>query len=407
MSISAGRKIRILHVIPSANPKGGGPIEGIKQLFSQYADLGVDAELACCEAPDRIWHNDPGLPKVHAFGPGKTSYAYAPKLTSWLITHSVDYDAVIIDGLWQYHSRAAYLALSKTRVPYFVFPHGMLDPWFKRKYPLKHLKKWLYWPWAEYRVLRDAHSVIFTCEEERLLARESFWLYKANEAVSTHGTNSPPENKIELSRDFLTKHPELKNKRIILFLSRMHEKKGGDLLIEAFARIAAKDDRLHLIMAGPDQAGLQQKLRSLAETLGVSNRITWPGMLQGSDKWGAFYASEVFCLPSHQENFGIVVAEALACGKPVLISNKVNIWREIDSDRAGYVSDDTISGTEQNLLHWLSLSSSEYEALSLRATHCFKTRFHIRRAAERLVEIIKSSGSDLSPADSQQSPDSV
>ena len=61
---------------------------------------------------------------------------------------------------------------------YFVFTHGMLDPWFKRTYPLKHLKKWLYWPWAEYRVLRDAQAVLFTCEEERILARQSFWLYK-------------------------------------------------------------------------------------------------------------------------------------------------------------------------------------------------------------------------------------
>lgn len=396
MNVFAGRKIRILHVIPSANPKGGGPIEGIKQLFSQYAELGVEAELACCEAPGRAWHDDPHLPKVHAFGPGKTSYAYTPRLTEWLIINSVNYDAIIVDGLWQYHSRAVHLALSKTGIPYFVFPHGMLDPWFKKRYPFKHMKKWLYWPWAEYRVLRDAQSVIFTCEEERLLARESFWLYKAKEAVSTHGTSEPPGDKEELSGAFLSKYPQLKNKRIILFLSRLHEKKGCDLLIKAFAKIVARDERLHLVMAGPDQAQLQKALQTIAKDLGVDNRITWPGMLQGNDKWGAFYSSEVFCLPSHQENFGIVVAEALACGKPVLISDKVNIWREIEKDGAGYIAEDTVSGTEQSLLRWLSLSSSEYEELSQRATHCFKTRFHIRRAAERLVEIITASEATMS-----------
>ena len=76
------------------------------------------------------------------------------------------FDAVIINGLWQYHSFGAWRALRGTATPYYVFPHGMLDPWFKRSFPLKHLKKWLYWPWAEYRVLRDARAVIFTCEAE-------------------------------------------------------------------------------------------------------------------------------------------------------------------------------------------------------------------------------------------------
>lgn len=402
MSISADKKIKILHVIPSANPKGGGPIEGIKQLFSQYSDLGIEAELACCEAPNRPWHDDPCLPKVHALGPGKTSYAYTPALTKWLTVHSRDYDAVIVDGLWQYHSRAVHIALSKTGIPYYVFPHGMLDPWFKKKYPLKHIKKWLYWPWAEYRMLRDAQSVIFTCEEERLLARQSFWLYKARESVSTHGTGAPPKNKKELSDAFLSKHPELQNKRIVLFLSRLHEKKGCDLLIKAFASVAAKDERLHLVMAGPDQTRMQESLQTTAENLGVGNKITWPGMLQGIDKWGAFYLSEVFCLPSHQENFGIVVAEALACGKPVLISNKVNIWREVEEDGAGFISDDTIAGTEKNLIRWLSLTSSEYEALSQRSLQCFKTRFHIRRAAARLAEIIRSGNSDLTAAKTQR-----
>jgi glycosyltransferase involved in cell wall biosynthesis len=114
-------------------------------------------------------------------------------------------------------------------------------------------------------------------------------------------------------------------------------------------------------------------------------------MLQGDLKWGAFYASEVFCLSSHQENFGIVVAEALACGKPVLISNKVNIWREIEADNAGFVDTDTVDGTVRNLERWLALSTSEYAAMSARAVATFNARFHIDRAAQRLLEIIRES----------------
>ena len=383
--------MKILHAISSVNPKGGGPIEGIKQLYVSLKNLGVDVEIACCDSPgsDRLVGSD--LPIVHALGPAYLNYAYAPRLAYWLLSNAQRFDAVIVNGIWQYHSYAVRRALAGSNIPYYVFTHGMLDPWFKHTYPLKHLKKWLYWLFGEYRVLRDARAVIFTCEEERLLARQSFWLYRANEVVTNYGTSSPPDNADALKERFFVKQPQLRNNRIILFLSRIHEKKGCDLLLEAFAQVAQQDSRLHLVMAGPDQTGWAATLKMQAEELGIAERITWPGMLQGDDKWGAFYVAEVFCLPSHQENFGIVVAEALACGKPVLISNKVNIWREIENDSAGFVDDDTVDGTVRNLQRWLSLQPKEYVRMSEKARACFESRFHIQRAAERLVEIIRCS----------------
>ena len=381
--------MKILHVISSVNPQGGGPIEGIKQLHAPLSQLGVEVDLVCCDAPDAPWLATSGFPMINALGPAKSKYGYTPKLIPWLRENAACFDAVIVEGLWQYHGLAVRQALADTKVPYFVFTHGMLDPWFKRTYPLKHLKKWLYWPWAEYRVLRDARAVIFTCEDERLLARQSFWLYQANEAVTTYGTSNPPANGGELAQRFLGLHPHLQGKRIVLFLSRIQEKKGCDLLVDAFAQVSKMDSSLHLVMAGPDQTGWLETLRTQAEILGIADRISWPGMLQGDDKWGAFYAAEVFCLPSHQENFGIVVAEALACGKPVLISNKVNIWREIEADSAGFIDEDTVEGTVRNLNRWLALDATGYTAMSDRTRKCFASRFHIQRAAERLIEIIK------------------
>jgi glycosyltransferase involved in cell wall biosynthesis len=312
-------------------------------------------------------------------------YAYTPRLLPWLRANAPRFDAVIVEGLWQYHGLAVRQALAGTQVPYFVFTHGMLGPWFKHTYPLKHLKKWLYWPWGDYRVLRDARRVLFTCDEERRLARQSFWLYQAKEAVPGFGTASPPTNDRELTQQFLAEHPHLKGKRIVLFLGRLHEVKGCDLLLEAFAKVAISDDRLHLLMAGPDNTDLATSLKAQAERLGISKRTTWTGMLNTQAKWGAINCAEVFCLPSHHENFGIVVAEALACGKPVLISNKVNIWREIESDAAGFVDTDTVDGTVRNLQRWLALDASGYAAMSGRARQCFAERFHIQRGAERLV----------------------
>ena len=309
--------MKILHVISSSNPQGGGPIEGVKQLYGPLRDLGVTVEIACCDAPGEAWNSVAGMPLVHPLGPARFVYSYSSQLVPWLQANVPRFDAVIVNGLWQYPGLAVRQAVAGTKVPYFVFTHGMLDPWFKRTYPLKHLKKWLYWPWGEYRVLRDARAVIFTCEDERLLARQSFWLYRAKEAVTSYGTSSPPANGAELAQSFLSAHPHLVGKRIVLFLSRIQEKKGCDLLVSAFAQLAAQDASLHLVMAGPDQTGWVGELKAQAEKLGIAHRISWPGMLQGSAKWGVFYAAEVFCLPSHQENFGIVVAEALACCKPV------------------------------------------------------------------------------------------
>ncbi len=192
----------------------------------------------------------------------------------------------------------------------------------------------MYWPWAEYRVLRDAQAVLFTSEEERVLARQSFWLYRCNEIVVNYGTAKPSGNpELELNQ-FFSRYPELRNKKLVLSMGRIHPKKGYDLLIEAFAKVLGPHSQWHLVIAGPDQVGWQKKLNHRAEQLGVASRITWTGMISGSLKWGAYRAAEIFVLPSHQENFGVVVAEAMAVGLPPLISNKVNIWREIRGRRS-------------------------------------------------------------------------
>ncbi len=165
---------------------------------------------------------------------------------------------------------------------------------------------------------------------------------------------------------FLRSFPELRNKRLLLFLGRLHEKKGCDLLIDAFAAVSRENPALHLVLAGPDAGGMQAALSRRAAALGLS-AITWTGMLRGDAKWGAFRAAEAFVLPSHQENFGIAVTEALACGVPVLISKRVNIWREIEQDNAGLVDDDTAAGTQRLLRRWLALAPAERSAMATRA----------------------------------------
>ncbi len=380
--------MRILNVITSTDPAAGGPIENVTQM-SRFLKNTHQFEVASLDAPDAPWLANSPL-TIHALGPSRGGYAYAPAAVRWLRENRRNYDAVLVRGIWQYGSYATWKALRNTSTPYFVFPHGMLDPWFKRTYPLKHVKKLMYWPWAEYRVLRDARAVCFTCEEERVLARQSFSLYRAREAVVNYGTAAPPDDAQTQRAAFLSKFPELNGKKILLFLSRIHVKKGADLLIEAFAQAATSDASLHLVMAGPDSQGLQAQLQAQAQKLGIAGRITWTGMLQGELKWGAFRAADAFVLPSHQENFGIVVAEALACGVPVLISDKVNIWREIAADQAGWVAPDTLEGTLSNLTAWLHTPDDKIERMRVAALRCFRERFEIGGAARSLLALIEN-----------------
>jgi glycosyltransferase involved in cell wall biosynthesis len=382
--------LRILHLIASLDPRGGGPMEGVRQTARAALAQGHTSTVASLDAPGQPFLEGNPFETV-ALGPGSFHYGYSPRLVPWLRAHALRFDAVIVHGLWQYPGLAAWRALRAGPVPYFIFPHGMLDPYFKRAFPLKHLKKWLYWPWAEYRVLRAARAVFFTCEEERRLARRSFWLYRCREEVVGYGTASPPVEREPAQSEFFAAYPELRERRILLFLGRLHAKKGCDLLIEAFAALAAQDPRWHLVLAGPCAAGLAAGLRARADAAGVTHRITWTGMLTGTSKWGAFFAAEVFALPSHQENFGIAVAEALACCLPVLISDQVNIWREIQDDGAGLVEADTLAGTHRLLQRWSALAEDERAAMRQRARHCFETHFEVSRYAQRLYECLEQS----------------
>lgn len=387
--------MKILRAIRSMDPQGGGVASSVQAMSIALKNCGHEVEIVSLDSPTASWViNCPIL--IHALGPVQTSYGYTSKYVPWLRQHVQEYDAVIIEGLWQYHSFGAWRALRHSHIPYSVFSHGMLGFWFKQQYPLKHLKKWLYWPWAEYRVLRDAKAVFFTCEEERLSARKSFWLYQCHEKVINLGTSIPLEI-TKLSTKFLEKFPQLQNKRLLLFLGRIHPIKGCDLLIKAFAQIAKQEPNLplHLVLAGPDSKNWQAKLEQMITQLAISHQVTWTGLLDNQRKWGALSSSEALILPSHHENFGMVVAEAMACSKPVLISNQVGIWREIEQDNAGIVAADTLEGTTQLLTKWLAMDSSERINMGKNAYRSFLNRFEINQVANNLLTTVNPNSLDI------------
>jgi glycosyltransferase involved in cell wall biosynthesis len=393
--------MRLLNIIASLDPAGGGPIEGSLRLADIWGVQGHEIMFATADFREAPFLPDRKVPvatlgKIGAprrrKGPLRLHerYGYSPDMIPWLQKNLPEFDATIVHGLWNYTTWAARRALLASGTPYFVFPHGCLDPWFRHANPRKHFVKQLLWPINEGALMNNAAAVLFTTEDERLLAQDAFRPYHVHGEVVGFGCTDVEGDEARQVRAFRESFPALGERRFILFLSRIQAKKGCDLLIGAFAGIADSNPDLDLVMAGPDQTGWKAELEAMAQTLGIGHRVHWTGMIDGEVKWGAFRACEAFALTSHTENFGIVVAEALACGKPVLITNKVNLWREVAAERAGLVEPDTQEGANRLLTRFLTLDAEQISNMRSRARLCFERHFRMETAAANILDVIKA-----------------
>jgi glycosyltransferase involved in cell wall biosynthesis len=381
--------MRLLHVVHTLNPDRGGPSESVRMFVRAHQGAGNEVEVATLDGltdgPQSDGYQSLVNCVVHPCGPGKTNYGFSPLLDEWLKANRNRFDGVIVNGVWQYHGVAARRTLAGCK-RYVVFAHGMLDPYFKDRYPLKHLKKLVYWTLQEHRNLNAAQAVCFTSEEEKRVAAGGFPFCRFRRVVVPYGTMGPSGDPDALKQVFLEGWPQLRGKEYLLFLGRIHPKKGCDLLLEAFAR-AAKPG-LQLVMAGPDETGWGSELKAQAARLGIAERITWTGMLRGDAKWGAFYGAEAFVLPSHQENFGIAVADALACSVIPLISDKVNIAPDVVGDGAGLMETDTLEGTVRLLEAFQGLTQPQRTAMRERALQCYQRRYALKNAAEEVYKAL-------------------
>ncbi|MEJ2764619.1 glycosyltransferase [Photobacterium sp. MCCC 1A19761] len=380
-------RLKILRVISSVDPASGGPIHGLTHSSKLLVEKGHHIEVLSL--------NDPDDSKLRGFAYPLTcfrgvlgKFRFSQEFSDWLDHHVSEFDVVITHGIWQYHSYATAKACRKHNIPYVLFTHGMLDPWFNQVDQLKALKKKIYWKLFESFTVNNSNAVLFTSQEEKELAKASFLPYSPAERVVAYGTPQPNIDIAAAKEAFFSHAPQLQGKRIALYLGRIHQKKGIDLMLKALGNLAPLPEDFMLVIAGPDQVGLKDELEALSHQLGIAKHIVWTGMLQGLKKWGAYYASEVFILPSHQENFGLVIAEALSTGTPVLTTNKVNIWHEVDDYQAGYVAPDTVSGVQSLLSQWFELSPYDKISMGKRALKCYARHFSLNAAAQDLEAVL-------------------
>lgn len=382
--------MKLLRVIATLDPRHGGPAAGLRAITPALTALGHESHFVSMDAPEHAQRfSDIGI--IHALGPSHGGYAFSPRLEPWLSEHADEYDAVFVHGLWQFHGRAVHRTLRRRSPPYFVFPHGMLDPWFNRAYPMKHLKKWVYWNLCERHVLADAAAVLFTCAEEMRLARKAFSPYRCRERVVTYGTAIPIAAALGTKADLPEEIRSLNGRPYWIFLGRLHPKKGLDVLLAAYRQVALEHhgELPALVIAGPaSDATYYGALTRQADELPGNARVVWTGMLERARKWQALQNAEVFVLPSHQENFGIAVVEALAMGTPVLLSKQVNIWDMIVENNAGYADSDTLEGTVELLRRWCATDSAMRQHMRRRSSELYNERFEIGRVANSLIETV-------------------
>jgi glycosyltransferase involved in cell wall biosynthesis len=388
--------MNILHVIRTMDPAWGGPVEGVRNIAQQAEAAGHNLQITCLDPPDSPWLRTLRV-RVNAIGGARLGrFGFSRRLDNWLAEHAHEFDVLVSNGIWMYFSSAVRRAAIRAGIPYFVFTHGALDPWFKRHYPLKHIKKQVYWSFFERKVFRDASAILFTTSEEQAVSQGAFWPYVCNPKVVGYGIADPSLSADSLASGAINRRqlaesiPDLGDRRFVLFLARVHEKKGIDLLLQAIARNLSNYRDRAFVIAGPGDGEYIDSLKSLAAQLGLGSQVIWAGPLYGRAKWAAVRSAEAYVLPSHQENFGISVVEALACGAPVLITDKVNIWREIVAEGAGLVESDDVSGICTLLEKWSRLNSEERAAMSNRARRCFETYFDIANTSSNFFDFLEA-----------------
>ena len=334
--------MKILHVIAALYPERGGPAKVGPEMCRALAKKGVEVSIyttnlnisGTLDIPtDRAVVQD-GVPVYYFPSSGLRQYGFSFPLAEALKSFIPTFDLVHIHSLYMFHTSASAHFCRKYKVPYIIRPHGTLDPYLRRK---SRIKKRIYNLLLEKRNLDQAAAIHYTSEEEKELAHRPMNIQSPGVVVPL-GLNPGDYAKLPAPDSFRNRFPECRGKFLFLFLGRLDFKKGLDLLSKAFGEIARQCGDVHLVIAGPDEAGCTKQMRMWLAEEGILDRVTFTGMLYGKDKLAAFNDANVFVLSSYTENFGIALVEAMACGMPVVISDRVNIWREIADAEAGLVT---------------------------------------------------------------------
>jgi glycosyltransferase involved in cell wall biosynthesis len=332
--------MKILHIIAFMAPRYGGPFKACWEMARAVAQLGHRVSIYTTN------QDGPGILSVPTDRPlwrEGVEMRYFPIQpprfwgASWPLARALrqeikGFDLVHVHSLYFFHDLVSGRYCRIFGVPYLIQPHGSLDPFIYWHHRWR--KRFMEWGFQN-RTIRKASAILFTTAEERELAAP--FTFGTPGVVVPLGIDADEFAVMPEPGSFRRRHPEIGDKRIILFFGRINFKKGLDILAKAYGAVARRRQDVHLVIAGPDNEGWGARVRTWLSEEGVLGRTTFTGMLLGPDKLAVLRDASMFVLPSYTENFGLAVIEAMAVGLPIIISDKVNIWREVESAGAGKV----------------------------------------------------------------------
>jgi glycosyltransferase involved in cell wall biosynthesis len=346
------RETTIIHVTQSVSRLGGGLFESVRHL-SQTVQEHSHADISVLGLRDSYSDVDtaawaPVAVRSHKVI-GTPAFGYAPSMYIDLLQAGPE--LVHLHGLWKYPSIAAYRWARRTGRPYIVSPHGMLEPWALTQ---SRFKKWLATLLYQGPCLRNAAFLRATSQMEA----ESIRLagYRAPLVLVPNGIEFPPKPLPPDSRP--PGHP-----RRMLFLSRIHPKKGLLNLVQAWN--LARPKGWELLLVGPDEKDHKSELQAAVEGCGLRHQIFFPGPAWGASRTQMYRDSDVFVLPTFSENFGLVIAEALSCEIPV-ITTRGTPWEDLNTHKCGWWIDIGVEPLVEALKEAFSTSSDVLHEMGIR-----------------------------------------
>jgi glycosyltransferase involved in cell wall biosynthesis len=381
--------MRILHVIPYMHPSAGGPPVVVENLVRETAVRGhvseiVSTALLCADDEEA----QALLLRLNQLT--KTRFLPRSKIFTLFygFRHQIEdaigsADIVHLHTLWDPINALVRRACARQSRPYLLMPHGMLDPY---SLSVKRWRKAAYLWAIERKNIECAQRLIYTTEEEGQLAA-TVLSGRPQGAVIPLGGDPPSINAKSLASKFLNEHPRARGKRQLLFLGRIHFKKGLDRILSALPTIVTAFPDVMLTIAGDGDREHVAELRVDIANRGLTSAVMFTGRLDGALKWGAYASAELFLLPSRQENFAITVAEAMQMGLPVIVSKKVNTWSDVETAGAGVVLDE--QGIEKELeaaIRVLLLDNESLKRMGERGQEYARANLTWANAASRLLQ---------------------
>ena len=316
---------------------------------------------------------------------GTTGWQFSLELTHALKRNLNSVDIVYLPAVWNYPTTVAVYYCRKYRKPYIVALKGVLYPYTKNK---NAWKKWPYYKLFAEKNIKNATAIHYTSEDEAIRCHSLFLGLKNQAIIIPNGIELSEFNNLPARDNLRKRYPILKDKKIILFLGRINWIKGLDILVKAYSRLVKERDDVHLLIVGSDEKGYGEKVRSWLKNEGVLERVTFAGMLSGREKLEAFAGSDVFVLPSYSENFGMAVVEAMSCNLPVIISDKVGIYEEVEKAKAGF-----IIHTDENELYsaMVKILDNKQESLEMgrRGRKLVEEHFASEKVADKMIKVFE------------------